>query len=464
MKPSPGSKPVNFLQVSTKTHLRSVSIKYVKAMKTLIVDDELVSRKKMQKIMDSLGECEAVESGNKAIAAFQRALENGMPFDLVTLDIAMPEMDGKETLYALREIERKRKIPEENRSKILIVTSYSDEDTVLACIRAECDGYIVKPFNREVIVEKLEKLGMGKTFSLAGKAKIEVTAQENDPAETKSSIIEEIISQFKGGQIDLPSPPQIGVKFNEMVNKSANIEEIADFLKQDVAVSFKLISIANSVYYRGVSEYKTVMQAINRLGLNTTGQYVNVISNRSLYAATSKEFKIFLDRLWEHSLCCAYASQSVSEFLELELPDDVFTIGLLHDIGKLVLLYIYCELEKKCKISAEIDREDLLRDLEAYHGKFGAAVLTRWNFPSGYADAAKYHDNLGDADPVSKELLVVHFANLLVKEMGYGLEQQPVVDVQNSESAILLRLNSEATGAIKDQVKKCMESLKGYFT
>ena len=128
-------------------------------MKILIVDDELVSRRKMQKIMESLGECEAVESGSAAIAAFQKALENGMPFDLITLDVLMPKMDGTEVLYTIREIEKEKKIPKEKQVKILMVTSHSDRDSIITSIQAGCDDYIVKPFDREVIINKLEKIG-----------------------------------------------------------------------------------------------------------------------------------------------------------------------------------------------------------------------------------------------------------------------------------------------------------------
>ncbi len=67
-------------------------------MKTLIVDDERVSRAKMKKILESFGECEAVDSGKAAIDYFKRARENRAPFDQITLDIAMPDMDGTEVL------------------------------------------------------------------------------------------------------------------------------------------------------------------------------------------------------------------------------------------------------------------------------------------------------------------------------------------------------------------------------
>ena len=116
-------------------------------MKILIVDDEYVSRSKMQKTMDTLGECEAVESGSAAIAAFKKAWESWVPFDLMTLAISMPEMDGTDVLLKIRE--RERNIPREKRVEILMVSSHSDKDNVASCITLGCDDYIVKPFNRE---------------------------------------------------------------------------------------------------------------------------------------------------------------------------------------------------------------------------------------------------------------------------------------------------------------------------
>ena len=71
-------------------------------MKTLVVDDESFSRIKLQKIMSGFGSCDAAECGSEAIDAFEKALENGTPFDLISLDITMPDMDGIEVLKKIK--------------------------------------------------------------------------------------------------------------------------------------------------------------------------------------------------------------------------------------------------------------------------------------------------------------------------------------------------------------------------
>ena len=125
-------------------------------MRVLIVDDELVSRNKMLKIMGNFADCVAVDSGKAAIKAFQEAWEIWEPFDLTTLDISMPGMDGTEVLYEIRKIENVKKIPKEKHIKILMVTSHADRDTVITCIQAECNDYIVKPFDKEVVLGKIK--------------------------------------------------------------------------------------------------------------------------------------------------------------------------------------------------------------------------------------------------------------------------------------------------------------------
>ena len=127
-------------------------------MKILVVDDELVSREKIRRIMEHFGQCKAVESGEAAIAAFHEAWNNWSPFDLITMDISMPTMSGLETLQKLREMEKEKSVPEEKRVKIIMATSDADRDTVVTCLAEGCNDYIVKPFNQKTVETKLNRI------------------------------------------------------------------------------------------------------------------------------------------------------------------------------------------------------------------------------------------------------------------------------------------------------------------
>jgi CheY-like chemotaxis protein len=131
-------------------------------MNILVVDDELVSRRKMEVIMKGYGVCETVETGEAAIAAFCRAWDNWLPFDVITLDVSMAGMDGTEVLRKIREKEADKGMPVPDRVKIIMVTGQLDKTTVVTCIQAGCDGYVSKPFDGYTVRQKLLRLGLVK--------------------------------------------------------------------------------------------------------------------------------------------------------------------------------------------------------------------------------------------------------------------------------------------------------------
>jgi len=288
-------------------------------------------------------------------------------------------------------------------------------------------------------------------------------SQEKESDKSNGNILEEIVFVFKRGEIDLPSPPQIAIKFKDLINKGASMQDIGELLGKDVAVSSKLISISNSAYYRGVTTNKNLTQAVSRLGIKTTRQYADAILNRTMYATKNKRFRVFIENLWEHSLSCAYAAQITANFLKIELPSDPFTLGLLHDIGKLVLFQAIAELQMKNKVGAEVDTAEILETVNLNHGKFGASLMKLWKFSSGYVKVAGHHDKIDQADFVTKELLVVNVANQIVKTMGFGLEEPVEIDIEGSEAYKQLEMKPEEIDGVKVSVQELMDEFRDFF-
>jgi two-component system chemotaxis response regulator CheY len=131
-------------------------------MRLLIVDDDSKNRRLLAKMVTAFGECEAVESGKEAISAFTKAWENWRPFNIIFLDILMPEMDGREVLHKIREIEKEKNISKQHQAKILIVSGMSEKDMVLQCLEEGCDEFIVKPIEMKLLFEKINNLDLAK--------------------------------------------------------------------------------------------------------------------------------------------------------------------------------------------------------------------------------------------------------------------------------------------------------------
>lgn len=400
-------------------------------MKILVVDDELVSRMKMKKIMESFGKCTETDSGQRALALFMDAKDKGVPFDFITMDISMPDMDGAQ----------------------------ADKNTIISCIRNGCNDYIMKPFSKQTIMKKLAE---NQLIVLNGKLD-EDEGEQEQPQKSGKSLLDLIIKQFKTGDITLPSLSRVYTKFNELVKKNAQLQELAELLKQDPAISSKLIGISNSAFYRSASENKTLEQAISRLGINVTKQTVDIVSQKSLYMASNEKYTMILEGLWKHSLSCAHACVLVSESLNMVPAKELFTMGLLHDIGKLFLLQVVGEIEKKWQASEVPSREELDEWLAEHHCRAGATLLKKWNFSDEFTEVVQRHHNPGNGD-VPPELLIVHIANEIVKDMGYAYtDTTGKINLPDNEIIQKLGLTGGMIEQIQDQVNSHMEQIEGSF-
>lgn len=127
-------------------------------MRIFVVDDEHVSRVKTELIMKSFGECDVFKDAVGALDGYRDSLKASCAPELIMLDISMPGMNGIELLSAIRGVEDEFRLPEESRATVIMVTSKSDSDTVVSCIKRGCDDYVVKPLNWKLIFNKLFKL------------------------------------------------------------------------------------------------------------------------------------------------------------------------------------------------------------------------------------------------------------------------------------------------------------------
>ncbi len=129
-------------------------------MKCLIAEDDFVARKQLETILSGVSECHTTVNGKRAVAAFKTALDRAGPYDLLCLDIMMPEMDGHQVLQVIRELEEAAGIDELAGVRIIMITSMREPSHVLSAFRRGCEGYIVKPVTKAKLFEEMEKLAM----------------------------------------------------------------------------------------------------------------------------------------------------------------------------------------------------------------------------------------------------------------------------------------------------------------
>lgn len=125
-------------------------------MKTLIVEDDFTSRLFMQTFLSRYGECHIAVNGKEAVEAFRIAIDDGSPYDLICMDIKMPEMDGQEAVKQVRALEEARGVLSNHGVKIVMTTAVTDIKEVMQSFRELCDGYLFKPIDTAKLMSELK--------------------------------------------------------------------------------------------------------------------------------------------------------------------------------------------------------------------------------------------------------------------------------------------------------------------
>jgi two-component system chemotaxis response regulator CheY len=109
---------------------------------------------KLELMLGSIGDCETAASGIQATERFVKAISDNQPYDLVTIDIELPDVPGLELLDRFCALEQKNGIPA---SKKIMITAHSKADYVLKA-RDKCDAFLVKPLRKKTLLAKLSEL------------------------------------------------------------------------------------------------------------------------------------------------------------------------------------------------------------------------------------------------------------------------------------------------------------------
>ncbi len=130
-------------------------------MRALIVDDDFYSRIVLHDMLRAVAECHIAVNGEEAVGAFKKALEDGRAYDLVCLDLVMPEMDGQQALREMRVLEEERGLDSESRSVVFVVSMVEDNrETNEAFFLGGADSFLVKPIEEARLMAELREHGL----------------------------------------------------------------------------------------------------------------------------------------------------------------------------------------------------------------------------------------------------------------------------------------------------------------
>jgi two-component system, chemotaxis family, chemotaxis protein CheY len=124
--------------------------------RVLLVEDDFACRLLLQTFLSRYGECHIAVNGKEAVDAFRSALDSGQGYNLICMDIMMPEMDGHEAIRRVRAMEDAKGIWSTTGTKIFMTTSVHQLREVASCFNELCDAYLVKPIDLRKLLDQMK--------------------------------------------------------------------------------------------------------------------------------------------------------------------------------------------------------------------------------------------------------------------------------------------------------------------
>jgi HD-like signal output (HDOD) protein len=352
----------------------------------LIVDDEPKVLQAVRQILQNMGTQCAVECAANAAEALQ--ILSSCPIHIVIADLVMPGMDGVQLLSEVMQ-----RYPQITR----IVMCWQNDKPRLNTVFGIAHQYLYKPCDARALRDVLNG-NLSRSDLLT------------------NNKLKQLISQLRS----VPSLPTLYAELmQEMRSADASMDKAGQIIERDPGMSAKILQLVNSAFFGLRRHVSSPEEAVCYLGIETVKALVLTLQIFSKFDISRLQ-GCQLESLWNHSWATGVLSRHICsvEDTDKEIADHAFTAGLLHDVGKLVLVAnlpvqyrAACLLAKQKKLLlCEAETEVF----EANHAEVGGFLLNLWGLPDPVVDAVAFHHapswSTGD---VFTPLTAVHTSDVL---------------------------------------------------
>ena len=265
------------------------------------------------------------------------------------------------------------------------------------------------------------------------------------------------ILRHKIEKIDLlPTIPGVVKRLARIIgNPKISLSEISSFISSDPVLTSRILKMVNSAIFGFPGRISSVTHAVTLLGFN-------VIKGLMMGVTVLELMQTVMVGLREHSVGCAVAARTLAGIKGLKNLEDVSVAGLLHDLGKVILLLefpedyatVLSEAEKKEILVLEAERAHFSET----HAAVGQWLAEKWRFPRNLTDVIAWHHKPALAKNAPVETAIVHIADILVRARGFGFAGDAFVPAVSPASFELLNLSERDIR----EVLKSIENVSGF--
>jgi HD-like signal output (HDOD) protein len=415
--------------------------------------------KRVVRLADPVDEDSAVwssiieELGLKAVRA-KRTAEVMVLYkagvDLILLDMKSDTMNP-DTI--LPEVGQKAGIP------IVICSADGSREDAITAMRYGCLDWVDKPIEaesaKEILTSSLRRSG--------------IPVGDSDDITGSRDLVKEIARRIRDGDIALPDVPRVVDTLDAtLIDDTASVAVVADVVRRCPSLSARLVSLANTETFGGKMWQGSIVDlpgAVERLGNLTISNLLQGEVLKDRFHFKNQAFRQVFERMWRAHYMSACLTRAIAETAQLGDPEEMYLLGLLHNVGELFLLRVFGELYQRHN-NQLLQMDEVLSNIRDWHTTFGSALINKWDLGQEFADVTKYHHDRSffeteGVDPeLIKKLHAVNLADQLTTHMGYKYYKRPPASFAVQESYETLELPAETKDSLREKAQEIVAELK----
>ena len=228
------------------------------------------------------------------------------------------------------------------------------------------------------------------------------------------STASELVKDISG----LVTLPHVFIRIGQLIDDpNSSSADIAAAISRDPSFSLRLLRVANSVLYRFPSAVDSVAKAVSIIGTAQIRNLALSMSVASSFEGLPNEL-VSMENFWRHSLLCALTARALARRIGRCDPDAMFTAGLLHDIGELVIFSRLPEQARQALLLVLDSTEEISvhlaeRQMMGFdHSDVGGELAKEWNLPPLLQECIAHHHDIAGCQSHRRETALVHLANI----------------------------------------------------
>jgi HD-like signal output (HDOD) protein len=240
--------------------------------------------------------------------------------------------------------------------------------------------------------------------------------------------IKQRIDTIIGNLDQLPNLPEVATKVINMVsNPDVSFKQVAQEIIKNQAMTANILKLCNSAYFSKGKEITSIDRAIVTLGLKEVKDIVLLVAAKPVLEKPVIGYDLGQGDLWKQGLAVASMSRDIAlNKKKKEIADVVFTGGIIHNVGKVVIaLYVQQAFKKILETvqTQNIPFHQAEKEIMGYnHQEVGEKILEKWNFPPVLRSIVRFYQEPENAPPEHRlEVSIVHIANAICLMGGIGI-------------------------------------------